>query len=180
MGIKRPKGKKRWLWLLLGVILASAVLLCSDNRPIAYRDSKRSEREVAEFLLANEDSFEYVISRLIETNYTGSYLQVGITKRTKDVVFGTDNLETRVSPNELGITVDDELIECLRVILVEGSFGRISIRRYPASGEYPLIFDVFFRNRTSSHELGIYYYASTERSPGAEQKTNINGNWYVG
>ena len=183
----KAKKKKRWVWQLLCVALlvgAFTILVLSllDNRPVFYRTPGRPPSEVMEFFLANEDKFKYVINRLIEANYENLHWHIGVTKRTREVVFSTDRFETYISPEALGITVDDELIEYLRIILTEGKFGRISIKKAPAttySVEYPMIFDVSFGFNNPVSQGAIYYYYSTERSPGTENMINIKGNWYM-
>ena len=181
----KTKKKRRWVrWsiyiALFGVILCIFIMLLLDNNPtIVYRGV--AKREVAEFFLANEDKFEYVISRLIETNYEGSYLCIAVTRRTKDVVFSTDNFETYISSETLGIIADEEFVEYLRIILTEGRLGQVTIRKFPATTrpEYPMIFDANFGFSNPITRGAIYYFYSTERSPGAEKLLNIKGNWYM-
>ena len=180
---KAEKKKRSWVrWLLCIALLVVVVVISSlhflDNRPvIVYRGVEKLE--VAVFFLENEEKFDYVISRLMETNYEYNHWYAAITKRTKDVVFSTDQFETYISADALGLAVDDELFEYLRTILTDGRLGRISIRKYPAAGNYPMIFDVSFGFSTPITQGAIYYYYSTERSPDAEKKTNIIGNWYM-
>ena len=184
MNKAKKKTTRGWMLacavLLVTILIVSVVLLLDDSPVLVYRGVERGA--VVEFFMVNEDKFEFVISRLIETNYTGNYLQVAITKRTNVIVFSRDQFETYISPEALGITMDDELAGCLRTILTGGKLGMISIRKYPAATypvEYPMIFDVSIGLNTPFTQSAIYYYFSTERSQDSEKMQNVKGNWYM-
>ena len=160
---------------LFVAITALAIMRLLDDGPVSPMRYAvgRAGIDVEEFFLANEDKFEYIVDRLRESSYVGGELWIGITKRTNEAVFSTDDyfFKTRTLPEDLGIILDDEFVECLRVILIEGKLGRVFVKRYPTWPE----FKVVFGNRRLA-EASINYYEPVEAFQVTEEK--IKGNWF--
>jgi len=173
---KKPKLKKRYilLCLLLVVVLAVAILQIFDNSPIRfrYKDLLYGE-EVKEFFLENEEAFEYVVSCLRKTSHTGQYLRVGITKRTKEVVF-SDYYRKTLFADDIGISVDERLTECIRTIVIEGKLGALKATKYPS------MFLMTFGNdyHTDRFPTRIWYYDDPHNPSYMKGYAHIKGNWY--
>jgi len=176
------KKKRCRIWPLLClaicvVVLALFITRLFDNGPVHYsriaihRDTINKE----EFFLANEDKFEYIVDRLKESSYEGDCLWIGITKRTKEVILSTEDyyFDSRVSHEELGIVLDDEFSEYLRVILIDGKLGRVSVTRWPSRPKLEVVFGNGRRD-----DPKIYYYEPKELFWGVTWSQNLMGNWY--
>ena len=192
---KIKKKKRPRVLLLLCIIFAVTILILAcmrllNDKPVFYGfiTLKRADLNKQEFFLEHEDRFEYVVDYLdsrfeeiiksLRENFQYEHydLDIGITRRTHKIVFGADGYgvdKTYVFADDLGIVLDDEFVECLNLILIEGKLGRVSINKWTSTPKLEVTF-----GNGSRDEARITYCESIDQYQGNDP--NIKGNWFCG